>query len=698
MQIRSDEEYMNELYMLRSEHDIKQGLQKSLEYKTKLGTHPVYQYAYYEILAFFLYYNDYFTDSFNVYKKLHYHCPIQKIVDTCDYNIHFPATRIVDKYIDYNLENVERWTNYFNRDKGGKKQLITITTTTCKRLELFKKTVNSFIECCLDYDKFEIDKWLVVDDNSSDEDREEMKKLYPFLTFIYKTHAQKGHARSINMMLRHVNTPYVFHLEDDWQFYHKDNYFTYLYQVIQENDSYKQVLLNNMYSEIPEHEAFVGGHWKRTVSEPILNYIEHEYTATQDEQIAFNQRWLFKPNCSYWPHFSFRPGLSDMTLFKTIGDFNEDVWHFEMNYAHKYVKEGYKTVFLPGMVCKHIGKLTSDKDGINAYVLNEERQFYGERKITFMKRLSTYYVNLDRRPDRRELFEKTMINISLPITRYSAVDGYKLDMTPQIYHLFDKNDYNYRKGIVGCALSHINIWIKHYYDEISNQRDFLMVMEDDLYFPEKYKDGHGFEDKIEQSLEYMENNNLDLLFIQYTPRNNQNDSEELSYYHVDAIQALQFSYGGTGCYIITKNGIKKMLDFINTHGMTNAIDTVMQKSANILKVAYLEPLLVVLDMDKEGDTDIQFNFESCAEQDTIQLIKNEIKYLNNLNYSYKQDYIISKFPANNKFYKYSYPLKDAFVLFETEPSNVLLKSRPRQRLYNESIVDGEYVFDSYTIN
>lgn len=695
MQIRSEEEYMNELYVLRSEHDIKGGLRKSLEYKDRLGKHPVYQYAYYEILAFFLYYNDYFTDSFNVYKKLHYHCPIQKIVDTCDYNIHFPATRIVDKYIDYNPENIERWTNYFNRDKDSDKQLITITTTTCKRLDLFKKTVNSFIACCLDYDKFEIDKWVVIDDNSSEEDREEMKRLYPFLTFVYKTPAQKGHARSINMMLRHVKTPYLFHLEDDWQFYHKDNYFTYLYQVIQEDDSYKQVLLNNMYSEIPEHDAFVGGYWRRTQSEPILNYIEHEYTATQEEQIAFNQRWQFKPNCSYWPHFSFRPGLSKMELFKTIGDFNEDVWHFEMNYAHKYVQEGYKTVFLPGMVCKHIGKLTSDKDGINAYVLNEERQFYGERKITFMKRLSTYYVNLDRRPDRKELFEKTMIDISLPMTRYSAVDGYQLEMTPQMYHLFDKNDYNYRKGIVGCALSHINIWIKHYYDEISNQRDYLMVMEDDLYFPKK--GGQGFEDKIEASLEYMENNNLDLLFIQYTPINpsSQNQEQELKYHHVNAAQAIQFSYGGTGCYIITKKGIKKMLDFINENGMTNAIDTVMQKSANVLNVAYLEPLLAVLDMNKEGDTDIQFNFESCA-LDTIQLIKNEIKYLTSLGYVYKKDFLISKF--NNEYCEYVYPLKDAFVLFHTKPSNILLKSRPRHRLYSESIVDGKYVFDSYTIN
>ena len=674
MEIRTDEELVNELYEIRRQHDVKEGLKKCLEYKSKLEKNDSLKYAYYELLAFFLYYNDYHVDSLNVYKKLHYYCPTPKILETCDYNIHFPAVQVVNKYIEYNPKNVEKWTKYFERPRDGKKQLITITSTTCKRLDLFKKTVNSFLECCLDFDKFEIDKWFVIDDNSSQEDRDEMKRLYPFMTFYYKSVAQKGHARSINLMLRHVHTPYLFHLEDDWQFYYKDNFFTLLYQVIKEQDEYKQVLLNNMYGEIPEHEQLIGGYWNRTDSlEPNLNYIVHEYTATEEEKTAFNRKWQFKPNCAYWPHFSFRPGLSKMELFKELGEFNEDVWHFEMNYAHKYVAKGYKTCFLPGMVCKHIGKLTSDREGINAYVLNEEFQFYGEKKITYMKRLATYYVNLDRRPDRKELFEKVMLDISMPIIRFSAIDGYALEMTPQMYHLFDKNDYNYRKGIVGCALSHIQIWIKHYYDEISKQRDFLMVMEDDLYFADGILPNQ-FEDVVEQSLEYMDKNGLDLLFLQYTPRNPEVVSKEIKYRHVNAQQALQFSFGGTGCYIITKKGIEKMLEFINKNSMTNAIDTVMQKSANYLNVAYLEPLLVVLDMNKEGDTDIQFNYDSCA-KDTISLIKNEVKFLQSLG---EVNYKISKFADPDC--AYTYPLRDAHVIFKTRPSEKLIKLRPDQRL------------------
>jgi hypothetical protein len=41
-------------------------------------------------------------------------------------------------------------------------------------------------------------------DNSSDEEREQMKKLYPFFTFYFKTFEEKGHAKSMNIIRNHV--------------------------------------------------------------------------------------------------------------------------------------------------------------------------------------------------------------------------------------------------------------------------------------------------------------------------------------------------------------------------------------------------------------------------------------------------------------------------------------------------------------
>ena len=645
------------------------------------------QYAYYRILARLLTANTYWTDAFNVYKRIQYHDPSfienddASAIDL-DTGISIVADRpeIVDRYIGYDPAHVKLWSDYFQRPRT-KPQQITITSTTCKRLDLFKKTVNSFLACCLDFNHFEIDKWFVVDDNSSQEDRDEMVRLYPFMTFYFKTPAQKGHARSMNLIVRNVDTPYMLHLEDDWQFYHKDRFLSLLMTMLTTDSTYKQALINNGYAEIPSHAALVGGTRIRCGNNSI-NGIVHTYCSTRGEQDEFNRRWGFRPNCAYWPHFSFRPGLTDTSIFTDLGPFDEDVWHFEMSYARKYTDKGYRTLFLPGMACKHIGKLTSDKQGINAYNLNEETQFHGEQAITPLRRVDAYYINLDRRPDRDALF-KTEIQRGLTTTikRFSATDGYIINMTPQMYHLFDTNDYNYRKGIVGCALSHIRLWIE--FLRKTSLKDMLIVMEDDLYlFKGDATRGattpQQFEDVLDKSVTYMDEAGLELLFVQYTPWRTPVSSSELSYRHVSSGQeAMTFSMGGTGCYIITRPGIVKLLKFINRTGMTNAIDTVMMKAAGEVTTAYLEPLVAVLDVNKAGDTDIQYNYESCA-KDTVSLIKEEVMFLEAMG---ETGYTFSKSAPLPNECTYTYPLHKAHVVFKDHlPSRAMRNLRPHCRL------------------
>ena len=642
--------------------------------------------AFSEFYAFFSYYTGHYSQSLKIYKHNQYFSKDEAITQLCDYNIRFSATKVVDDYIQYNPERVQQLVDYFNSDKGGKEPLVTFTTTTCKRLDLFKKTINSFLTCCLDLTTLGIDKWYVIDDNSTEEDRDEMQRLYPFITLIKKTPSQKGHARSLNMLLKLIKTKYLFNLEDDWQFYHPDNYMTYLYEIVNDDPNVKQALLNNTYGEVPTSEKLVGGHYKRSKGME-LNYIIHEFTRTDEDRTAFSTKWGFHPNCSYWPHFSLRPGLSDMAIFNELGIFQEDVWHFEMNYAYHYVDKGYQTAFLPGMVCKHIGKLTSDKTGINAYVLNDEVQFTGVKKITPIRELQIACVNLDRRPDRWEQFKKTTLNLSTPISRFSAIDGYKLDVPlhPQLYHLFDTNDYNYRSGIVGCALSHMSLWIDYLYSPTSKK--YLMVMEDDLYFNEKYvKDGVNFEDKVEQCLAAFEKLDGDIMCLQYTRRNPSepvtNEEKDMNFILVDSpADALKYSYGGTGCYVITKRGAERILTFINTYGMTNAIDTVIQKSAQVLNLIYVEPLLTILDMG-EADTDIQNDFTHL--NTTIDnCVKHEVKWLH-LRYSLKIDIHFTINTTRSSTATYSYPLKHWWVNLTCPVSPKFKQQRPDERL----IVDG----------
>ena len=53
-------------------------------------------------------------------------------------------------YSEYNLENVKNACYILNKNKNDSSKQITITTTSCKRLDLFKRTINSFLECCKD--------------------------------------------------------------------------------------------------------------------------------------------------------------------------------------------------------------------------------------------------------------------------------------------------------------------------------------------------------------------------------------------------------------------------------------------------------------------------------------------------------------------------------------------------------------------
>ena len=82
-------------------------------------------------------------------------------------------------------------------------------------------------------------------------------------------------------------------------------------------------------------------------------------------------------NCSYWPHYSFRPSVCNVDTILKLGDFNSENTFFEKDYADKYYNNGYKSAFFNEITCIHIGKLTleSNNNNKNAYELNNMTQY-----------------------------------------------------------------------------------------------------------------------------------------------------------------------------------------------------------------------------------------------------------------------------------------------------------------------------------
>lgn len=531
----------------------------------------------------------------------------------------------------YNAENVKDAEDHFrNPQVVDENKAVTITTTTCKRTDLITRTIDSFLECVLDYKKY-VKEWIIVDDNSSDKDRAFMKERYPFIRFIYKDQNNKGHPRSMNMFLDEVKTPYVFNLEDDFEFFRRDNFFERMHYVLDIDKSYGQCLMNINYTEDTNSGNNI---WGSTMKYHGLNkvryFIHNYYTGKKLEE---EQKKLGCPSCLYWPHFSFRVGLTKTSVLKDIGKYDESAKHFEMEYAHRYVNKGYNTTFLDGIYCAHIGRRTYERntEKKNAYDLNEEVQFGETHRIEnknepkSITEISTYVINLKRRPERlRNFFTKNKDEL-YPITVFEGVDGKTLEPSHKIQKAFSKGDYNYRRGIVGCAMSHIKIW-KDFITKLSS--NYCVVFEDDA---ELCKDFH-------HKVLYLINKHkdFDIMFLHYNPYPQYNhtelyseDSPKAEFWSIE--RSMRENMGSGAGYILSRTGAINLLKHIEEKGVYNAIDWVMFKSSN--KIMYTTPLLVRANCFQSTngncDTDIQNVFNSVCFKDDLEWDRYELSYLAN---------------------------------------------------------------------
>lgn len=343
-----------------------------------------------------LYHNQRYQESFDIGNKLlkgDLEDNERKEIESFrDNNIEF----IIDSYTKYPKDRInqialkkeDNTENTKNTENG-----IIFTITTCKRLDLFTKTINSFITCCLDLDK--IEKWICVDDNSSLEDREKMQKLYPFFEFIWKTPEQKGHVESMNIIFKEIQEcnsqksyKYWCHMEDDWLFFEKRNYLTECSSILEEIPEYGQVLFNVSFAQRKSCRNIAGGFLKNHCD---IRCVEHEYYPPGKEYDDFIRRNTGKPTQGYWPHYSLRPSLLRIQTILEVGDFKNETGHFEMDYAKRYVKKGYKSCFLDTICSYHIGKLTWEK-GDNSYSLNGVSQFVNSNNSNNTKKEETQQI------------------------------------------------------------------------------------------------------------------------------------------------------------------------------------------------------------------------------------------------------------------------------------------------------------------
>ena len=495
------------------------------------------------------------------------------------------------------LINKAQLTKYspIKNKKLTKSPRIIITMTTCKRFDLFQQTVNSITNTWTDIDM--IDYWFCVDDNSSPEDRNQMKKKYNWIDYYMKGPKEKGHRKSMNIIwdkLNELRPTYWIHMEDDFRFHCRMDYIKTGIKYLEGN--IKQVLFNRNYGEQIKDYS-ISGHAPFGATQEI---VLHDHKSG-----SFNY-----PNCHYWTDYSFRPSIIKVDAIIAIGNYDSPNQFFEKDYADRWYGAGYRSAFFNRITCEHIGKLTSDRAGENAYTMNDESQFVKKTELLLSKtkqlgptKLEIKVVNLERRPDRKEQTIAKFKEQGIVDYKFiEAVDGQKLDVGVDIIELFKGNDYGSRKGFIGCALSHYNLWKQL----LQSSDEYYYIMEDDVSIEPDYYE------KI-KSIDYLK---YDILFLGYSMFSSVREKmERVNEFSIGRLSMSQY-VGGTFAYSINRTGAKKMIDYIEKNGIKHGIDYLF-KIIPELECYESKPQLCFSEWNENGnkiDSDIQnmgdtFDFE-----------------------------------------------------------------------------------------
>lgn len=166
-------------------------------------------------------------------------------------------------------------------------------------------------------------------------------------------------------------------------------------------------------------------------------------------------------------------------------------------------------------------------------------------KINYINKI--LWINLDRSIERKKHMEELFSNVSVPNLRVSAIDGLNLNMENIKINNFTRKMSNFE---IACTLSHIKA-INILND---TEGDYFMICEDDISFNNIYLFNDDLTTIIQKSP------NFDILMInkiyhRYTIL--EYKYLKWSDYYREGIDYMS----GTGCYIISRNGINNICNF-----------------------------------------------------------------------------------------------------------------------------------------
>ena len=200
---------------------------------------------------------------------------------------------------------------------------VSVVVTACNRPDLLEKTLDSFHK----FNTYPIKKFIVIDDSGIAGCNNDLIKKYPLIKFIDNPQ-NIGQVRSIDKAYSMVTTPYVFHMEEDWEFY-KEGFIEACLEVIDLDDKIICV-------------------WTRDQTDILHPLLSDVYLTESGNKIQ-RVSWGFD---GHWHGFTFNPSLKKMKDYPKNG-YTPIGRELELS-KYYYNLEYYAMAFTNGY-CKHIG-------------------------------------------------------------------------------------------------------------------------------------------------------------------------------------------------------------------------------------------------------------------------------------------------------------------------------------------------------
>ena len=205
---------------------------------------------------------------------------------------------------------------------------VSIVVTSCGRLELLKRTLDSLDK----FNSYPIRRVYITEDAGDKGVFECIPEEWRDMTSVYINSPKLGQLASIDLAYSEIDTEWVFHCEDDWEFY-RPGFIEDSMALLKEDDKALQVWLRSTAHDLAIHSPYVYLTDRKEVNGVV-------YYKVNSEKLD-------------WQGFSFNPGLRRIVDYKQYAPYG--AYSGEKDLSRLYASEGRYALILENDAVLHTG-------------------------------------------------------------------------------------------------------------------------------------------------------------------------------------------------------------------------------------------------------------------------------------------------------------------------------------------------------